>query len=41
MSNKLIVHDEIFIEAASERVWEVLVTPKYVAQWDALRRLPY
>lgn len=36
MAKKLIVKDEIVIHAASSAVWEVLVTPKYVAQWDAL-----
>lgn len=36
MTNKLIVKDEIVIEAPPSKVWEVLIQPKYVAQWDAL-----
>lgn len=36
MANSLIVKDEIRIEAAPERVWEILTKPKYVAVWDEL-----
>lgn len=36
MTKKLIVKDEILIEATPSRVWEVLIKPKYVAQWDEL-----
>lgn len=36
MSNALIVKDEISIDAPASKVWEILVTPKYVAQWDEL-----
>ncbi|WP_428909572.1 SRPBCC family protein [Niallia sp. Krafla_26] len=36
MTEKLIVKDEVRINAASSKVWEVLVNPKYVAQWDEL-----
>ncbi|WP_261178572.1 hypothetical protein [Anaerobacillus sp. CMMVII] len=33
---KLIVKNEILIEATPEKVWEVLITPKYISQWDEL-----
>ena len=36
MTDQLIVKDEILIEATPSKVWEVLVNPKYVAQWDEL-----
>ena len=36
MINKLIVKDEVPIEATPSKVWEVLINPKYVAQWDEL-----
>lgn len=36
MTNELTVRDDILIEAAPSRVWEVLVNPTYVAQWDEL-----
>lgn len=36
MTEKLIVRDEILIEAPAEKVWEALIKPKYVAQWDEL-----
>lgn len=36
MTSQLIVKDEIIIEASPTKVWDVLVTPKYVAQWDEL-----
>lgn len=36
MTDKLIVKDEILIEQTPSKVWEVLVNPKYVAQWDEL-----
>lgn len=32
----LIVKDEILINAAPSKVWEVLTNPKYVTQWDEL-----
>ena len=36
MTEQLIVRDEILIEANSQKVWEVLTKPKYVAEWDEL-----
>jgi uncharacterized protein YndB with AHSA1/START domain len=36
MTNKLIVKEEVLIEAAPSKVWEVLIKPEYIAQWDAL-----
>jgi uncharacterized protein YndB with AHSA1/START domain len=36
MTEKLIVKDEILIEATPAKVWEILTKPKYVAQWDEL-----
>lgn len=36
MTQQLIVKDEIFIPSPPSIVWEVLVNPKYVAQWDEL-----
>lgn len=36
MTNKLIVKSEVLIEATPSKVWEVLINPKYVAQWDEL-----
>lgn len=36
MPEKLIVKDEVVIGATPEKVWEVLVNPKFVAQWDEL-----
>lgn len=36
MSNKLIVKDEVLIEASPPKIWEVLTLPKYVSQWDEL-----
>ncbi|WP_042148275.1 SRPBCC domain-containing protein [Paucisalibacillus sp. EB02] len=36
MTEKLIVKDEVLIEASPSTVWEVLTNPKYVAQWDEL-----
>ncbi|MEH6942004.1 SRPBCC domain-containing protein [Bacillus sp. JJ722] len=36
MTKKLIVKDEVLIEATPSSVWEVLIKPKYVAQWDEL-----
>jgi uncharacterized protein YndB with AHSA1/START domain len=36
MAEKLIVKDEILIEATPVKVWEILTKPKYVAQWDEL-----
>ncbi|MEY8734590.1 hypothetical protein AB9M92_20380 [Peribacillus frigoritolerans] len=34
MTEQLIVRDEIHIEANSQKVWEVLTKPKYVAEWE-------
>lgn len=36
MTKNLTVSADILIEASPAKVWEVLVTPKYVAQWDEL-----
>jgi uncharacterized protein YndB with AHSA1/START domain len=36
MSKELTVHTEILIDASTANVWEILVNPKYVAQWDEL-----
>lgn len=36
MTKTLTVKDEIFIKAAPAKVWKVLVSPKYVAEWDEL-----
>ena len=36
MNNKLIVIDEVHIEATPSKVWEVLINPEFVAQWDEL-----
>lgn len=36
MEKQLIVKEEIIINATPETVWEVLIKPKYVAQWDEL-----
>lgn len=36
MTEQLIVRDEILIEANSQKVWEVLTKPKYIAEWDEL-----
>lgn len=36
MKKQLIVTEELLINASSERVWEILTLPKYVAQWDKL-----
>ncbi|MGJ9384203.1 SRPBCC family protein [Salipaludibacillus sp. CF4.18] len=36
MTKKLIVKEEVLIEATPSKVWEVLINPKYVAQWDEL-----
>ena len=36
MMEELIVKDKIFIEAPVAKVWEVLVAPKFIRQWDAL-----
>ncbi|TDL85882.1 SRPBCC domain-containing protein [Vibrio vulnificus] len=36
MTEQLIVRDEILIDANSQKVWEVLTKPKYVAEWDEL-----
>jgi uncharacterized protein YndB with AHSA1/START domain len=36
MAEQLIVSDEILIDAAPEKVWEILIDAQYVAQWDEL-----
>lgn len=36
MKEKLIVQKEMQISASPETVWEILILPKYVAQWDEL-----
>ncbi|USK34256.1 SRPBCC domain-containing protein [Bacillus sp. F19] len=36
MAKQLMVSDEILIDAAPEKVWEILIDAKYVAQWDEL-----
>ena len=36
MKEQLIVTDSVLIDALPERVWEVLVTPEYIRQWDDL-----
>lgn len=36
MAEQLIVNQEIFIEAPVAKVWEVLIAPKYIRQWDDL-----
>ncbi|WNS76668.1 SRPBCC domain-containing protein [Bacillus sp. DTU_2020_1000418_1_SI_GHA_SEK_038] len=36
MTKRLIVKDKIKIQASSEKIWEVLINPKYVSQWDEL-----
>lgn len=36
MEKQLIVKDEIIIDATPDIVWDVLIKPKYVAQWDEL-----
>jgi uncharacterized protein YndB with AHSA1/START domain len=38
MNQPLVVKYEIVIEAPVSKVWEVLVAPKYIRQWD---ELPY
>ncbi|CAG5073050.1 hypothetical protein DYBT9623_04576 [Dyadobacter sp. CECT 9623] len=36
MNEQLIVKQEILIEAPVSKVWEVLIAPKYIRQWDDL-----
>jgi uncharacterized protein YndB with AHSA1/START domain len=36
MAQELTVSKKIFIEAPVAKVWEVLVAPKYIRQWDDL-----
>jgi uncharacterized protein YndB with AHSA1/START domain len=36
MDQTLIVKDQIHITAPLSKVWEVLVAPKYIRQWDEL-----
>lgn len=33
---ELIVKNEIAIDASAAKVWEVLIAPKFIRQWDAL-----
>lgn len=33
---KLVVKEEVFIDASAQSVWTVLTDPQYVAQWDEL-----
>ena len=33
---ELIVKSEIMINASAAKVWEVLIAPKFIRQWDAL-----
>ncbi|MEO6284217.1 MAG: SRPBCC domain-containing protein [Dyadobacter sp.] len=36
MNRQLVVRSEIVIEAPVSKVWEVLIAPKYIRQWDDL-----
>lgn len=36
MDSALIVKNKIEIDAPASKVWEVLVAPKYIRQWDSL-----
>ncbi|MBD8497240.1 SRPBCC family protein [Paenibacillus arenosi] len=36
MTNPFIVHHQIVIEAPASAIWEVLVSPQYMKQWDDL-----
>ncbi|GGN03443.1 hypothetical protein GCM10010967_42760 [Dyadobacter beijingensis] len=36
MAQELTVSKDIFIEAPVGKVWEVLIAPKYIRQWDDL-----
>ncbi|MCE7072138.1 SRPBCC domain-containing protein [Dyadobacter sp. CY327] len=36
MDQALTVQDQISIEAPLSKVWEILIAPKYVRQWDEL-----
>ncbi len=36
MNHPLIVSNSILIDTLPERVWEVLITPQFIKQWDAL-----
>jgi uncharacterized protein YndB with AHSA1/START domain len=36
MNQPLVVRSEIVIEAPLSKVWEVLIAPKYIRQWDDL-----
>jgi uncharacterized protein YndB with AHSA1/START domain len=36
MTQELTVSKEIFIDAPVAKVWEVLIAPKYIRQWDDL-----
>ena len=36
MSTELIVRNNVLVQAPPARVWEVLVTPRYIRQWDEL-----
>ena len=36
MNKELTVRTEILIDATTTNLWEVLINPKYVAEWDEL-----
>ncbi|OJV19955.1 MAG: hypothetical protein BGO21_11200 [Dyadobacter sp. 50-39] len=36
MAQELIVRKKVTIEAPAAKVWEVLIAPKYIRQWDDL-----
>ncbi|WP_028595427.1 SRPBCC family protein [Paenibacillus assamensis] len=36
MTNLFVVHHQIVIEAPASAIWEVLVSPEYMKQWDEL-----
>ena len=36
MKDKLIVTDQVEINAPTEKVWEVLTNPKFIKQWDEI-----
>jgi hypothetical protein len=36
MAKKLIVENNLLINASVSKVWEVLIAPKFIRQWDAI-----
>ncbi|TVX93818.1 SRPBCC domain-containing protein [Paenibacillus agilis] len=36
MNKQLIVHNEVSIDAPASAIWEVLVNPQFIKQWDDL-----